>query len=170
MASYFNRPYLYCSSHNLLESLLEATPFCTITGVVFEYILFQIAVLWILHILAFFWKIKFPFHARSFVRENKIKYIHFTCVIVALLLPITPVITSMADFAVGFKCNEFLQNRNITFWSSGMGYGIGRFPPILCLSTNSDVLFYSLILPIDSTLFVGITILIFLLWTIREVS
>ena len=32
LVTYMDRPSLYCSSPNLLDSLYEVTPFCVITG------------------------------------------------------------------------------------------------------------------------------------------
>lgn len=32
VVTYFDRPSLYCTSRNLLESLVEIAPFCVISG------------------------------------------------------------------------------------------------------------------------------------------
>ena len=76
----------------------------------------------------------------------------------------------MADFAVDLKSDEFLKNRNVTFVSGGMGYGFPGFPPIICIGTDSDSVFYSLVLPLIILLGIGITIITLLFWFVHKVS
>ena len=130
----------------------------------------QIILWWLFHTATVFWQIRFPFHAQKVKTERKIKYIHITLVLVGLLLPLLPIITSMADFAVDLKSDEFLKSHNVTFVSGGMGYGFPGSPPIICIGTDSDSAFYSLVLPLIILLATGITILILLFWFVRKVS
>ena len=76
----------------------------------------------------------------------------------------------MADFAVDLKSDEVLKSHNVTFVSGGMGYGFSRFPPIICIGTDSDSVFYSLVLPLIILLAIGITIIILLFWFVHKVS
>ena len=95
-------------------------------GIVIFYGLFQLAVWWFCHVVSLFWGIQFPFHARSFKTTGRIKYIHITMVIVGLVLPTLPVIVT---FTAGNP--------------STRGFGLTRFPPILCTSLQRDPTFYS---------------------------
>ena len=122
------------------------------------------------HTTTLLWKIQFPFHARSFERAYGLNYIHIGCVVAGLILPLVPVITSMVTFAVELESDEIRKSRNITFTSGGMGYGLTRFPPILCRGTNKNAVFYALALPINLILIYGITVLIFLFYSIHKVS
>ena len=49
------------------------------------------------------------------------------------------------------------------------GFGLIRFPPILCAGLQRDSTFYSLVLPIDILSAIGIPLLIILFWTIHKV-
>ena len=119
---------------------------------------------------ALLWSVQCPFRVQLYKTTNKIKYIHIICILIGLLFPMLPIIASMADFAADIQSDESLMGRNITFASGGMGYGLTRFPPILCTSTDRNVGFYALILPINIMLPIGITILILLLWSFHRVS
>jgi len=119
---------------------------------VFYYGLFQLAVWWFLHVVSLFWKIRFPFHARSFETAHRLKYIHITMVIVGLVLPTLPII-------VAFTAGN----------SSTRGFGLTRFPPILCTSLQRDSTFYSLVLPINLLIAIGVPLLIIIFWIIHKV-
>ena len=121
-------------------------------GIVFFYGLFQLAVWWFCHVVSLFWGIQFPFHARSFKTTGRIKYIHITMVIVGLVLPTLPVVVA---FTPG--------NPNTS------GFGLTRFPPILCTSLQRDPSFYSLVLPINILLAIGVPLVIIVFWTIHKV-
>jgi len=131
--------------------LIGPTPFCTLTGMVFYYGLFQLAMWWFLHVVSLFWKIRFPFHARSFETAHRLKYIHIAMVIVGLVLPTLPVI-------VAFTAEN----------PSTRGFGLTRFPPILCTSLQRDSTFYSLVLPINLLIAIGVPLLIIMFWIIHK--
>jgi len=118
-------------------------------GIVFYYGIFQLAVWWFCHVVSLFWKIRFPFHARSFETAHRIKYIHITMVIVGLVLPTLPVIVA---FTAGNP--------------STRGFRLTRF---LCTSWQRDPTFYSLVLPINIVLAIGVPLLIILFWIIHKV-
>ena len=94
-----------------------------------------------------FWGLKFPFQAHNFKVTAKMKYLHITVVLLALILPIIPVAVVLGTG----------------------GFSFARFPPIICTARNADVAFYALIIPIDVMLTLGITLLILLFWTIYKV-
>lgn len=136
---------------------------------VVSYILLQIAFWWLIHATVILWKLQFPFHARSFENSGKMKYVHISSVIAGLLLPLISPIISMADFAVDLSSNEVLQSQNISFVSGGLGYGLIRFPSILCSAIDRYALYYSNILPINLMVIVGITELILVFRIIHKV-
>ena len=82
--------------------------------------------------------------------------------IVGVVIPLVPVIALMANFAREVQSNA-------AFISGGLGFGSGRFPPILCGGANSSVIFYSSVLLIILIFFVGITELILLFAVVHKV-
>ena len=137
-------------------------------GILSSYTILQLILWWMFHTTALLWKIRFPLHARSFETAHRVKYIHIGCVVAGLILPLVPVITSMVTFAVELESDEIRKSRNITFVSGGMGYGLIQFPPIC--DTSKNAVFYALALPIYLIVMYGITVLIFLFYSIHKVS
>lgn len=122
--------------------------FYSFAGGVLHYILVQGVLLWIFHVLAVFWKVYFPMHSRSFDLTYRTKYVHATCLIVALVLPAIPLI----------------------ILSENGGFIIARFPPIACVGKDTDSSFYSAIFPVIILYGIGTNFLLFILWKIRRVS
>ena len=131
-------------------------------GAIFYYCTLQLSLFWLCHILAIFWGLKFPFHARTFRTTHRTKYPHITCVVVCMILPVIPVVATMVKYSHGKSFREAVEG--------GLGFGIVRFPPILCTGRDSDTMFYILILPVVLLLMVGMTILIVIFWIIHKVS
>lgn len=138
-------------------------------GIAFNYLLLQISLWWLFHTSTLFWKILFPFHARSFVSSYGTKHIFVACIIAGIGIPLVPIIASMADFAMRVNSDPVLLRRGVTFASGGLGYGLIRFPPIICSGTNSNVAYYSLVLPINIITAIVLTELILIFWTIHKV-
>ena len=107
----------------------------------------QLALWWFFHVLALFWKIKFPLHAKRAESAHLIRYVHLTMVALRLILPLVPVVAALAT----------------------TGFGLIRFPAILCAGRSANATFYALVLPIMLLLQVGITLLVVLFWTIHKV-
>eukprot|EP00731_Ephydatia_muelleri_P026477 Em0018g577a len=124
LISLMDREALFCSSQDLLEAMKTPTAFCSFTGSVYYYALLQLAIWWICHVAALFWKVKFPFHAKAF---NNVKFVHIMVVVVALLIPVAPVISA---FVTG-------------------GFTMSSFPPVFCVTKNSNAVYFTLILPIS---------------------
>ena len=114
------------------------------------YGLLQLTVWWFCHEVALFWTIRFPIHAKTFVTSHRVKYVHITMVVVGLALPTLPVIVTLTT-------------------GDPSGFGMTRFPPILCTGLQNDSTFYSLVLPINILMMVGIPLLIIIFWTIHKV-
>ena len=136
----------------------------------FIYTVLQTSFWWFFHTTAIFWKINFPFHARSFKISHKVKYVHLAVVLVSLVVPLVPIITVMAGFAVDLESDVIRQARNITFASGGLGFQMIRFPPIVCFGGDSDAMFYSAVLPINILLVLGSTELVFIFYGLFKVS
>ena len=116
-------------------------------GTVLYYILLQLALWWFFHVSSLFWKINFPLNAKAVESAHRIKYVHITMVLLALVLPFIPVIAAFAT----------------------TGFVLSQFPSILCLGSNTNASFYSLVLPIQLLLQVGIALLIAIFWKIHKV-
>ena len=140
------------------------------TGMLISYVLLQLALWWLFHATAIFWKLQFPFHARSFENSGKLKYIHIACILTGLFVPLVSLVASMADFAVELNSNVELQSRNVSFISGGLGYGLIRSPPILCSATDRNTLYYSNVFPINIMVMVGMTELILVFRIVHKVS
>ena len=151
-------PYFLCSYH-YTQSIVVM-----FVAMVFTYTLMQLATWWVMHTAALFWKIKFPFKSRSLEVSHKIKYIHGACIVAGIIIPFVPIIASVADSAVDYDSST-----NRSFLSTGLGFGLTRFPPILCTGTDSATVFYSLVLPIDIALAIGCPLLIYIFWIIHKV-
>ena len=125
-------------------------------GVVFYYGLLQLLTWWICHVAVLFWKIKFPFRARSLDQSNRTKYIHIACILISLFLPLLPILVTIV--------NNLDEPRLGT-----VGFTMTRFPPLLCTSIDSNATFYALVLPVIFIMDTGLALLIIMLWSIHKV-
>ena len=125
-------------------------------GVVFYYGLLQLLTWWICHVAVLFWKIKFPFRARSLDQSNRTKYIHIACILISLFLPLLPILVTIV--------NNLDEPRLGT-----VGFTMTRFPPLLCTSIDSNATFYALVLPVIFIMDTGLALLIIMLWVIHKV-
>ena len=124
---------------------------------------------WLFHTTALLWIIRFPFHSKSFDKSGKSKYLHIACVVLGVIIPLIPVIAVMADFAMEVQSNMELQYLNVTFISGGLGFTLGRFPPVLCLGYNGNIVFYTSGLSLILMMAVGIPELIAIFFTLHMV-
>ena len=116
---------------------------------------------WLCHIFTLFWGLRFPFQARAFQKAHRTKYIHIAGVLIGVFVPFLPVAATMIQFSHGKSSSEAVRG--------GLGFGITRFPPILCVGKDKDTTFYSLILPLSLLMMVGITFVVFIFWIIHKV-
>ena len=146
---------------------------CCFAGMISTYVISQLPLWWLFHTATIFWKIVFPFHARSFLNSGKMKIIHILCLTIGILLPLLSIIISITKFGVDLQDeykNSTASFRNNLFLSRGMGYISARSPPILCTGSDVEVIFYTLVLPMEVILAVGCTMMIIVLWTVYRVS
>ena len=164
---YSDRTSLYCSSRDLLASILNETLFCTLqgtvyniatvtcsclaymytyfpspAGLVFTYALLVQTLFWFFHFIILFWGIKFPFHAKSFETRGYSKYIHIVMVVLAISMPCGHI---AAVVATG-------------------GVTMASYPPLFCLARNTNANLYSFIFPICIINGAGILLLLLIIW------
>jgi len=128
-----------------------------------SYTILQINIWWVLHIGQLFWRVIFPFHSGAFEKSGKMKKVHITSIIVGVLLPLSPIVTSMTKFAVDAqKITTNETSSTDLFLSGGLGFNSGRFPPLLCV-------FYSSLLPLDLVQAIGCTMLLIIILRVYRV-
>ena len=133
----------------------------TPTAILTHCLLMNVSLWWLCHTAAIYWKLRFPFQARNLEIENKIKYIHFAC----------GVFTTLASFIpfVAISLVDWRQRVGGESLRGTLGFGITRFPPIVCTGVNRYAVYYSLVFPINLLVPVGVTLLILVLWLIHKV-
>ena len=107
---------------------------------------------------ALFWKIRFPFHARRFESTRRVPYLHFTAVVLTLVIPAIPIIVAMIEYAVQDST------------AGKLGFGLIRFPSILCVGNDRNVTYYSFIFPLNLIMIAGIALLVLIFWIIHKVN
>ena len=126
------------------ESITQvASTFCT--GFMVHFNAVAISLLWFIHLTYLAILFKFPFFGKRMMKKAGL--IHAVSVPTALLV-----------------C---LIGPTITLW--WCGYFTARFPNWVCLPSNLDMLFYTIALPLNIFLGVGITITLATLWEIHKV-
>ena len=112
---------------------------------------------------AIFWKVHFPVYARSLQSTMRLRVIHVVCVLLALLLPVIPVVATMV--------HDVVQESNSEQPLLGtLGFGFTLFPPHLCLGLNLNVTFYTIIFPSMLLVIFGTVALILTIRKIHKAS
>lgn len=130
---------------------------------VFYYVLIQFGIWWLVHVTAILWKIQFPFHAHQHKSTHCIRWIHVICVVLGLLIPLIPVIVTVVDSIMDSN------NSSSSTQFGTLGFGVTRFPPVLCTGVDRSATYYSLVLPLNLILLTGITELAIIFWIIHKV-
>ena len=128
-----------------------------------HYMLLQINLWWVLHTAALFWKVHFPAQAKALQSTIRLKLVHTLCIAVALLLPLPAVVAPIID-------NSLAERRTEGPVPGTLGYGFALFPPILCSGLNSNITFYTVILPNVFLVLFGTVTLVLTIWKIHKVS
>ena len=136
------------------------------TGMIQIYSTVSISLWWFMVTAAFFWKIWFPLHARSFQLTRKMKYVHFGCSLLGIFIPLIPVISLMVGFAVEVHSST---DGTLSFLAGGLGFTFVHFPPLPCTGNNKAITFYTAVLPTDVLLTSSITLTILIFWIIHKV-
>ena len=123
------------------------------SGILILYLIGQMTVWFASHFTILFLKLVFPFHVPS---TRKLKYICIAYVIMGIVLPLFPVITSVTASGVDYQNLPDNSTSILTFFSEGLGFRSPRFPPFLCLTTSMDGVFYSFLIPIYTVCIINI--------------
>lgn len=122
--------------------------FLSSSGVISQYIYWQVMLWWFIHIAIILWGVKCSFQAHKFEVTGKNKYIHITAVIIGLVLPWLP-----TALVLGLGSHTF---ENV--------------PPLICVPGTVLTGFYFNILPIILIEATGTSLLTAVLFTISKVS
>ena len=99
---------------------------------------------WIFHIVIVFWRIVFPFHARTYETRGYFRYIHIVMVIAAIVLPLGSV--------------------GVILGTGGLT--MSRFPPLTCYAREPNASYFAFVLPVSIISATGLSLLIIILWVI----
>lgn len=128
---------------------------------VIHYSLMFLSLWWICHIVIIYWKFQFPFHARNWELDGKMKYVHLVSMILIILLSFIPLMVIMIVDWQRKTAGQIIMGT--------LGFGKTRFHPLVCTATHRGTVYYSLILPINLLVIVGVTLLILSIWLVHKV-
>lgn len=115
-------------------------------GIVFTYGQVQVSMWAFFHATAILIGIAFPFFYRNIKAENKIKYIHITTVVLALVLPAIPSLLHLID-----------------------GYTISSSLNVVCAGRNRSITYITVVLPNSVLCALTTAALIITFWKILKV-
>ena len=137
------------------------------SGILILYLLGQLVIWFASHFTILFLKLVFPFHVPS---TQKIKYIYIAYVIMGIVLPLFPIVTSVTASGVKYQNLSDNSTSTLTFFSEGLGFMSPRFPYILCLATSIESLFYTFVIPIYIISGFGCTIFLIIIWSLLKLK
>lgn len=130
---------LFCSHTDFLFTLLDSpTPYCTISGFLFQFLIVMLFSFWLLHIVHIWISVAFPHIAKKVKKHDKI--IHVVTVVLIVLLSLIGPVVAVAKYP----------------------YIVPRLPTLTCFSSDLNWTFYSLILPSCIAIALASTFLILL--------
>ncbi|XP_019850181.1 PREDICTED: uncharacterized protein LOC109580977 [Amphimedon queenslandica] len=138
---------LYCSSEDLIEAFNNPTTYCKVTGAIFHYFYLNMTLWWFFHVMSIFYKVMFPVFAKE--HKNKDKFIHIVLLILGILIPIPGVLLALT----------------VKKYKS---YTLFTFPSYVCVPRNGELQYYSLLLPLDVLLGIGLFCLVLILWRLHK--
>lgn len=89
----------------------------------------------------------FPIRAK--LSEHRHKYLYALVLLLGFLLPAVPIVAA--------------------FTVAG-GYQVSRFPPLFCVARDPPLIYYSLVMPMNVLIAIGVTMLTLIFWVVRRVS
>lgn len=104
--------------------------------------------MWLFHIIAVFWTIQFPMHAKSFETKGYTRYVHYGMLALTFILPL---ITIIIIAGTG-------------------GCRPSRVPAIICLAQETDVTFYAFVLPLSIVAAVGMSLVVVMFWILYHIT
>ncbi|XP_019850180.1 PREDICTED: uncharacterized protein LOC109580976 [Amphimedon queenslandica] len=138
---------LYCSSEDLIETFNNSTTYCKVTGAIFHYFYLNMTLWWFFHVMSVFYKVMFPVFAKE--HKEKDKFIHIVLLILGILIPIPGV--SLALTVEKYK-----------------SYTLFTFPSYVCVPRNGELQYYSLLLPLNVLLCIGLFCLVLIFWRLQK--
>ena len=108
----------------------------------------QQLLLWFFHIIAVFWTIKFPFHAKSFENKGYTRFVHFGMIALTFIVPS---ISVAVVFGTG-------------------GCRTARIPAIICLARETNATFYAFVLPLSIVTAAGISLIVYMFWILYHIT
>ncbi len=121
----------------------------------------QLNIWWVTHMVVLFWTFRYPVLAQTARARRGLQVVHITSLVLGLLYPILPIITTILD-------DVLRQSGNIAIGK--LGFTFSAFPPNLCTGRNPHIVFYLVIFPSVLLMQLGTTCLVLLIWTIHKVS
>ncbi len=135
---------------------------------IITYVVFQLSIWWLIHTIMLTYSIRYPFQAQMvLVKGRKRTTLHMICVVLGMLLPMAPILASVADYTVDVE--KHTAGQSVTS-IHGFGFGAPDYPPIICTAINKDIIFYSSIVPMGVVLGIGGSVLTVCVWLIQKVS
>ena len=134
--------YIVANMHTLTQMFS-----CTVSGFVFQFAFGVILGCWLAQLTYMVILLYFPFFGERTLKKKKKLYHAISIVVIITLSLISPVVT-LAWF----------------------NYVIVRFPPLMCLPSNQDWIFYSMVLPGSIVMATGTIFCILLIRAIHKVS
>ena len=116
-------------------------------GGLFVCTIMSVVLLWLFQSASFFWGVVWPYHYSVTKSSGRMKYYHISALVISVFGPL--VLTLIIQF------------------NGGYGVIIALSPR--CGGLNPDIVFYSVLLPMDIIVIVGILLLVITLWNIADV-
>lgn len=107
-----------------------------------------------------YWLILFPFKANTMETKRWFRIVHVILVVVGIIGPSAPVIAIIVD--------DVMHSKTATT-PGRLGFGLGYFPPILCVGLNPKIVFHFVILPSVFLMVIGTSCLVLMIWTLHKV-
>ena len=98
------------------------------------YTIMSVVLLWLFQSASFFWGVVWPYHYSVTKSSGRMKYYHISALVISILIPL--VLTLIIQF--------------------NGGYGVILALSPRCGGLNPDIVFYSVLLPMDIIIIVGI--------------
>ena len=126
-------------------------------GALVDYNSLQLLVWWLSHVISIYLLIVYPLQAKTFLKTNKIHYVHAAIVATGLLAPTIPVlITLLADID-----QEDHPER--------LGYRIFLYPATTCANVRGSIHFYTVNVPSNIMITTGVMFLLVIFWKLYKV-
>ena len=129
-------------------------------GILTNYIPLQLNIFWVSHMAILYWLVSFPFKANTTETKRWLRIIHMVLLVVGIIGPSAPAIAVIVD--------DIMHSNTVTT-PGRLGFGLGYFPPILCVGLNPEIVFHFVILPSVFLTVIGISCLVLMIWTLHKV-